>query len=395
MSKNTIALLGAAEGEQDVFAVYERTKAAKKNKKDAQAERIYSTGHTQEVYDLISAASAIQGIPSVNDIIVGRVVAVRDAEVLVEAGLKDNISVSTRAEEAQFTASLAVGDEVTVIVTGVEEGEDFRVSGSLAKMQARALRQELDVLYSTNGFVSAVVTGMNPGGYTLNLGLEAGTASLFMPHMMAGVNKLSNAGALVGTTTNVMLDSYSDERGTYIASRKKYLETLIPAERDKLEVVDFEAIRRGEEPAQYLGVVTGATSFGVFVEFNGCLTGMIHRANILPEYAEMIADIDPGTEIAFYVKEIAKGGRIILTQVVRESLWDTIRHKQVLTGTVRDIKHFGVLVKLDDETTGLVHTSEVAKAGKKTEDFKRGDSISVRVLMVNKGEHKIFLALNR
>lgn len=405
MSKNTIeapqisavqalAQLGQAEGDQGLFLVHDRKKAVKTA---SEAHHVYSTEpYAQEMYNLLVAASSVSGVPNVGDIVEGRVVNVRGNHVVVDAGLKDFLYVDVRGEEAPFVAELVPGERIVVMVVSLTE-EPYHVAASLAKMQALAIREELDQLFNIEDSIQAVITGMNPGGYTLQLQLPSGATTLFMPHMMAGVNKLSNAGAMVGTTTTIMLDSFSEDRGTYIASRKRYLETLIPSERAKLDVLDYESLLNGGEATAYEGTVTGATSFGIFVEFNGCLTGMIHKANVHPDNVdpEKLAEVQAGTPINFYVKEIAKGGRIILTQMIRESLWDTIRPKQKVTGTVRDVKHFGVLVKLDDETTGLVHSSEVAKGGRKMDEFKRGDSIDVRVLMVNKGERKIFLALSR
>lgn len=392
------ATLGSFAGEQDVFEAFDRKRTAGKtgktgkNKVANDQPVIYSAEpYASELYNLIVAASGGSRIntPKVGDVVEGTVARLTPREVAVDFGGKDYAYVDLRGVELPFATNLRVGDAITALVTDVVE-EPYTVGVSLAKMQAKAVLNELHELFATSTPVGAVITGMNPGGYLLDVTVSAGTATLFMPHMMAGVNKLSDATSLVGSSLSVILDSYSEDRGTYIPSRKKYLETLIPAERAKLRPVNFT-----EEPEVYHGIVTGATNFGVFVEFNGCLTGMIHKANIHPDNInpEEIATIAAGTPIDFYVKEIAKGGRIILTQLIRESLWDTIRAKQKLVGKVRDVKHFGVLVKLDDETTGLIHTSELARASKTPEDFKRDQDVDVRVLMVNKGERKIFLAL--
>ena len=395
MSKNinflAVASLGSAAGDQDIFASFDaKKKAGKKSNNEQQV--LYSTeAYAPELYHLIVNAHGGTRIntPKVGDVLEGTVARILQREVAIDFGGKDYAYVDIRGVEAAFAAKLTINERIIALVDEVVE-EPYYVSVSLAKMQAKAVLNDLHATFAAGDSLEAIITGMNPGGYLLDVTFPSGSATLFMPHMMAGVNKLSDASSLVGTSLSVMLDSYSEDRGTYIPSRKKYLETLIPAERAKLKPISFT-----EESEVYSGIVTGATNFGVFVEFNGCLTGMIHKANIHPDNInpDEIATIQAGTPINFYVKEIAKGGRIILTQLIRESLWDTIRAKQKLTGKVRDVKHFGVLVKLDDETTGLIHTSELAKAGKTLEDFKRDSDVEVRVLMVNKGERKIFLAV--
>jgi general stress protein 13 len=75
-------------------------------------------------------------------------------------------------------------------------------------------------------------------------------------------------------------------------------------------------------------------------------------------------------------------------KILKESLWDNIKGGQKITGKVKDVKAFGVLVQLDEETIGLVHISEVEKSGKK---FSQNESIDVKVLSVDRMSRKIFL----
>jgi ribosomal protein S1 len=212
--------------------------------------------------------------------------------------------------------------------------------------------------------VTAYIKSLNPAGYDVEVYQGGVTLPGFMPNTLAGINKLHNQNSIVGETFNVMIESYAQNEGTYIVSRRKYLQTLIP-----------EAIKELQHGQIYQGHVTGTTPFGVFVEFNECLTGMIHKANVNPDWAEKLTSITPGFKIDFYVKEVIKD-KIILTQILRETLWDNIKNGQIIDGTVKDTKAFGTLVNLDDETVGLIHTSEVEKLGKK---FTSGQDIKVKV----------------
>ena len=81
---------------------------------------------------------------------------------------------------------------------------------------------------------------------------------------------------------------------------------------------------------------------------------------------------------------------MILTQILRETLWDTIKNGQIIEGTVKDVKQFGTLVNLDEETVGLIHTSEMEKLKKR---FQSGESIKVKVLSVDRTSRKIFLTV--
>ena len=128
---------------------------------------------------------------------------------------------------------------------------------------------------------------------------------------------------------------------------------------------------------------------GMFNEFDECLTGMIHKSNVNPEWQDKLETIKPGTEIEFYVKEIIKD-KIILTQIPKETVWDTIKMNQILKGKVVDNKTFGTLVSFDEETMGLIHTSELKKYDKLP---AIGQKIDVKVVGIDRGSRKIFLTV--
>jgi len=293
-------------------------------------------------------------------------------------GFKDDIRVENKPSEAKYLKNCNQNDEVDVLIVSVNQG-DYFIKGSIASLYESRAHQNLKSL-EEGVSVTVFVRSLNPAGYDVDINNGGVTLPGFMPNTLAGINKLYEPSSIVGDTFEVMIESYSESEGTYIVSRRKYLQTLIP---DAIDSLEFSVL--------YKGNVTGTTPFGVFVEFNECLTGMIHKANLNPDWQHRISDIKPGQEIEFFIKEIIKE-KIILTQVLRETLWDNIRNGQTLNGTVKDVKQFGTLVILDDETVGLIHTSEMEKLGKR---FVSGQELRVKVLSVDRQSRKIFLTLDR
>jgi small subunit ribosomal protein S1 len=292
-------------------------------------------------------------------------------------GFKDSIYVESRISEEKYLTDSNIGDVIDVLITDIDQNQFF-IKGSICELYESRAHQNLMNIEEGQS-VTALIKSVNPAGYDVNLYHGGVTLPAFMPNTLAGINKLYDVNSIVGQKIEVMIESYSQQEGTYIVSRRKYLQTLIPAA--------IKSLKQGEV---YDGNVTGTTQFGVFVEFNECLTGMIHKANIDPDWQDRLVDIKPGTPIQFYVKEIIKD-KIILTQILRETLWDNIKNGQTLDGQVKDVKPFGTLVKLDDETIGLIHTSEMEKLGKK---FTSGQEIKVKVLSVDRMSRKIFLTLS-
>jgi small subunit ribosomal protein S1 len=291
-------------------------------------------------------------------------------------GYKDDVRIENKPGEAKYLNSIEVGEQVDLLITEVVQSTYF-IKGSIASLYESRAHENMKSLEEGES-VTAYIRALNPAGYDVELTNGGVTLPAFMPNTLAGINKLYDPSSIIGDTFQVMVESFSEHEGTYIVSRRKYLQSLIP---DEISNLEFNTL--------YGGRVTGTTPFGIFVEFNECLTGMIHKANVTEEWQNRISEIKPGQQIEFYIKEIIKD-KIILTQVLRETLWDTIKNGQLIEGRVKDVKQFGTLVILDDETVGLIHTSEMEKLGKK---FTSGQDIRVKVLSVDRSSRKIFLTL--
>ena len=293
-----------------------------------------------------------------------------------EGGFKDYVRVDNKPSESKYLKNTNIGDSLDILITEVNQ-KQFFIKGSLSELYESRARRTLTNL-AEGVSVTAFIRELTPAGYSIDIQFEGVTLLGFMPNTLAGINKLSNPESIVGQTFQVMIESFSKDEGTYIVSRRKYLQTLIP-----------QAIKELKHGEVYTGNVTGTTPFGVFVEFNECLTGMIHKTNIDPEWADKIQQISPGFEIEFYIKEVIKD-KIILTQILRDSLWDSIKVGQTISGKVKDLKPFGALIILDDETNGLVHTSELEKSTRK---LAAGENVKVKVIAVDRQSRKIFLSV--
>jgi len=316
--------------------------------------------------------------PEVNQVVNATYVGAQGEFHLFEHKFKDYIRVENKPHESKYLKNTNIGDKLDVAIVQVKD-KDFIIKGSLSALyETRAHETLLNIDEDT--FVMALVKELTPAGYNVDIFYEGVTLPGFMPNTLAGINKLYDVESILNKNLEVMIESYSNDEGTYIVSRRKYLQTLIK-----------QSISQLEKGVVYKGNVTGTTSFGVFVEFNECLTGMIHKTNINPSFQDKLETIVPGTEIDFYIKEIIAANpfdKIILTQTLKESLWDTIKIGQVITGKVRENKQFGALIQLDEETMGLLPSSELERTGK---HLNPEDKIEVKVSRVMRQNRKIFL----
>ena len=310
----------------------------------------------------------------------GKVIKITEKDVTLDINNKDNVIIDRKGSEERICKQLVVGQVMDVLINTVSE-QPFMIEGSISDLVRRKVDTKMKEFFENKVPIDALVREIIPAGYMLSIDLDSILIDAFMPNTLADVNKLYNPEVLLGKNINVMLETLQQDKGIYVVSRKRYLKTLIPERVKSLSTHPKDRV--------YTGRVTGTRDFGVFVQFEECLTGMIHKANINEVFRDKLADIQPGTEIDFYVKDIIKGGnQIILTQTLEESLWDTVRVGDKLNGKVITVKPFGALIALDYETNGLIQTTYINKNNK---SLKSGEKVDVIVISIIRDDRKIYL----
>jgi small subunit ribosomal protein S1 len=314
------------------------------------------------------------------NIIKGVVCEINQREVVVDIGNKDNVIIDRKGQEEKICRQLNVNQEIDVLIVEVSDSP-FLIRGSISDLVRMKVDHKMKDFYNNNIEIKAIVKETIPAGYLLNIEIDDIIIDAFMPNTLADVNRLYNPELLLDKEIKVMLETLQQDKGVYVVSRKKYLKTLIPEKVKQLKTYPKDKV--------YTGHVTGTRDFGIFIQFEDCLTGMIHKANIREDYQDIIQTIKPGTLIDFYIKDITKNGsQIILTQILKDSLWDTIRVGDTINGKIAAIKPFGALIELDYETNGLIQTTYINKNNKK---LSVGDKIDVVVISIIRDDRKIYL----
>ena len=227
---------------------------------------------------------------------------------------------------------------------------------------------------------TARVIDKNAGGFIANIdGLET-----FIPGSLASANKISNFDDLIGTDIFVMFEDYIYEGDTFIVSNKKYIKHILE---EKIQLLSHDE--------KYTGTITGVSKFGIFVEFDEIFTGLIHVSEMTPETKDEFTFYKSGDEISFYVKEVARNNRIILSEYkgcavvttfedFQAECEDTIQECEIVG--VREIGSF-VKFKLNESSfIGLFHNKEYP------EGFmpQMGMKLKIEITEVNIEENKIF-----
>jgi ribosomal protein S1 len=221
----------------------------------------------------------------------------------------------------------------------------------------------------------------NKGGFFVEVqGVDA-----FMPGSLAAPNKIIDFQSYVGKEVIVMIEDYLQDMNSFIVSHKKYIEHVLPKKIKELDLMK-----------KYEGTITGTSKYGIFVEFEEIFTGLLHTSKMDEEtflnFKKRL--YKPGEQIQFYINEITKDNRIILTEEdpeeKKKKFNDFVNENKdkVVEGEVAAIMNFGIIVNVG-EMSGLVPNKEFRKRKVSVKNFVVGDKLKI-VLSDFKDEKLVF-----
>lgn len=153
----------------------------------------------------------------------------------------------------------------------------------------------------------AEVIDVNGGGFVVEV---ASTIRAFMPGSMAASNRIDDYSTMIGRTIEVMVESWNSRYG-FIVSRKKYINKMRPY---KIQPLREELDKNPDKV--YHGRITGTNLYGVFVELDEFITGMLHKSLVSDAMREAMRNstVETGQEIDVYIDNI-DNNRVVLSDV--------------------------------------------------------------------------------
>jgi small subunit ribosomal protein S1 len=152
--------------------------------------------------------------------------------------------------------------------------------------------------------------------------------------------------------------------------------------------------------------VRSMTNFGVFVEIEEGIDGMIHISDLswTKKYSHPGEALQKGQEIKCVVLEVNEEKQRVslgIKQLAEDPWIRAIPEKyipgQIIKGKVVKLTNFGAFVELEADLEGLLHISELAdhKIEKPQDIIKMDEEIEVKILRVDVESRKIGLSLRR
>jgi small subunit ribosomal protein S1 len=151
------------------------------------------------------------------------------------------------------------------------------------------------------------------------------------------------------------------------------------------------------------GKVKSITDFGVFVEIESGIDGLVHISDLswtkkLRHPSEIYKKGDEVEAVVLGVEVEHERVSLGVKQLTPDP-WDSVAHRYPLNtrvgGTVSSVADFGVFVELEEGIEGLIHISQLSneRVDKPSSLYKVGDHVEALVVQVDTRERRIGLSI--
>lgn len=143
------------------------------------------------------------------------------------------------------------------------------------------------------------------------------------------------------------------------------------------------------------GKVTRVVSYGAFVEIIPGVEGLVHSSDFawVNKKVNINNFVKVGDEIKVRILDLNQSEKKLKLGIKQLSSnpWDKAAEKYapgtVISGTVIEVKPFGIFVQIEEGVDGFIHNSDFVWTGSKK--FVKGDNVEFKVIDLNIDEQKI------
>ncbi len=325
--------------------------------------------------------------------VTGTVYAVTPGEILLDLGAKFTGVIAkeqiTDEPGVKLEDLFKVGDSVTAFVIRVEDGKGV---ATLSKKRVDSDRSwvALKEAYDAGTVLSGTVTAVVKGGVTMSI--EGNR--VFVPASQTGIAKDGDLSPLAGTTQEVRIIDFDEDKKKAIASIK------VIANEKKL-AKENEAIAALSVGQRIHGVIKNLTTYGAFVDLGG-IDGMIHNSELSWKRIKHPSQVvSVGQEIDVVIKEIDVEKRRISLGYKTEDMDNfkkfTEQYKvgDVVPAKIVAIMPFGAFGEVFEDVDGLIHISRLStqRVNSPAEVLKIGDVVDTKIVEIDTENRKVALSI--
>ena len=337
-------------------------------------------------------------IPQTGDIVKGTVITASKSEVKLDVdGIMMGIvrGPELYSEVAEF-ADLKPGDEIEAAVIA-EENENGELELSFRTVGQEKAWNHLRAAFKDKSTIAVKIIDANKGGLLARYCQINGflPVSQLAPEnypRISGGDKskiLEKLKSFVGQEFEVNVMTLNEDENKIIFSEKDVWNKKQKPTLDKYKVAMVVE-----------GRITAITNFGVFVNFDDGMEGLIHISELAWQRIDSPSELyKVGDKIKAEIVSI-DGAKIFLSaKKLLQDPWleASAKYKvgQVISGTILKVNPFGLFVKLDEEIHGLAHISQLGLSAKEkiTDLYQPGEVRDFEVVNISPSEHRLGLKL--
>ncbi|MCP2520457.1 30S ribosomal protein S1 [SCandidatus Aminicenantes bacterium Aminicenantia_JdfR_composite] len=329
---------------------------------------------------------------SEGNIIQGRVVKIRQDDVLVDIGYKTEGVVPIQ-DFVDWEGKISVneGDTINAMVMSTNYREGY-VLLSKKKAEEVIAWSELEKAYAHNGWVKGRIIQRLKNGYTVDVGVKA-----FLPKSHINLRKIKGSNNIIGQELKFKVLKLERRNNTIILSYNLYLQD----EKEKAKRRVFSNLEIGK---LVKGKITSITNFGAFVDLGG-IEGLLHINDMswgrISHPSEMFS---VGQEIEVVVLNFNEEEERIALGYKQKfpDPWESVEEKykigERIKGKVVSLADFGAFVEIEEGVEGLIHISDLTWSRKQIHPKKIlsiGDIVEVVILDINAKDRRMSLGLKQ
>ena len=316
------------------------------------------------------------------EVVRGRVVELRDSEILVDIGYKSEGTIPI--EEFRHAGIAAQGrrrDRGLPRVQGGQRRADRPLQGQ--GRQDQGLGPDLRAPTTAARRSRAGWSRWSRAGLAVDVGVRA-----FLPGSQVDLRPVKNLASLMGQTIRAKVIKLNRRRGNVVLSRRAVLEE----EREEKKKQTLSVLAEG---MVLTGTVKNITDYGAFIDLGG-IDGLLHVTDMSWGRIGHPSEIfQIGDQVEVVVLHFDREtGRVSLGYKQKSSdPWADVDQRypvgSKVSGRIVSLTNYGAFVELEPGVEGLVHVSEMSWTRRVRHPSKLvnvGDPVEVMVLEVEQGD---------
>jgi small subunit ribosomal protein S1 len=158
--------------------------------------------------------------------------------------------------------------------------------------------------------------------------------------------------------------------------------------------------------ARFSGTVSNITDYGVFVEMEDGIEGLVHvsemswtKKNVHPSKLVSVGD---AVDVMVLEVEPAKHRISLGMKQCQENPWEQFASSHavgnVVEASITNITEFGLFISLAEDIDGLVHHSDISwdhNGEEAVKDYKKGDMVKAKILLIDAEKERISLGIKQ